>query len=424
MSQTVTLEDALRLAETHRYAGRLNEAAQIFQQILQVHPNHVQATYCLAECAFKGGQIPAAIELYTRCGVLEPRWPVCRVRMGFALLELQRIEDAEAAFRAAIDLDPNYPDGHYGLAWTRLAQGDFATGWQEMEWRLKCRAFAGKVRTFPQPHWDGSDLNGKTILLAQEQGHGDVIQYARYISMVADRGGRVLLGCAPILGSILKSIRGVAEIAPDPTNLPHFDCQLTLYSMPRVFGTTLETIPAQVPYVHPDEALVRKWAQRVDRKSKALHVGLCWAGNPKHENDALRSLPPEMLGFLAGVPNVRFYSLQKEQDLNTSRRLPATPVILDWSVDLHDFADTAAAMMNLDLIISVDTSVAHLAGALARPVWTLLPFNADWRWMLDRSDSPWYPTMRLFRQSMRGDWTGVMFAVTAALREEVNRAGG
>src|SRR5262249_11127476 len=148
-SQTVSLEEAIRIAETHRAAGRFAEAAQIFQQILQVHPNHVQATYCLAECAFKGGNIPAAVELFARCAPLEPRWPVCRVRMGFALLELQRIEDAEVAFRAALALDPNYPDAHYGVAWTRLAQGDFATGWEEMEWRLKCRSFAPKAHTFP-----------------------------------------------------------------------------------------------------------------------------------------------------------------------------------------------------------------------------------------------------------------------------------
>ena len=421
MSQSVTIEEAIRLGESHRVAGRLNEAAQIFQQILQADANNVQATFSLAECFYKGGQIPPAIELFTRCCNLAPTWPMSRLRLGFALLEEQRIADAEASFRIALNLDPNFADAHYGLAWVRLAQGDFAVGWEEMEWRLQCRAFASKTKRFSQPQWDGSDLNGKTILIFQEQGHGDVIQYARYASLVADRGGRVLLGCAPPLQEILKTIRGVAEIAPDPTRLPPFDYQLTLYSMPRVFRTTVETIPAEVPYVHADEARVRKWAQRIDRKSKMLHVGLCWAGNPKHENDALRSIPPELLAFFAGAPNVRFYSLQKDVGLDQARRLPASPAIIDWSVDLRDFADTAAAMMNLDLIITVDTSVAHLAGALARPTWTLLPFHADWRWMLNRADTPWYPTMELFRQSTRGDWTSALLAVTHRLREKASQ---
>jgi hypothetical protein len=419
--QNLTIDQAIQLAEAHRQAGRLQEAAQIFEQVLRANPNHLQAMYLLGECALKGGNIPAAIELFTRAGNLQPLWPAPRVRLGFAYLEQQQIGEAEAAFRAGMNLDPNFADAHYGLAWTRLIQGDFSTGWEEMEWRLKCPNFAPKKKNFPQPEWKGEDLTGKTILLFQEQGHGDLIQYARYIPLVADRGGRVLLGCAPPLAKILQTIRGVAEIAPDPTRLPPFDYQLTIYGLPRVFRTTLETIPQEVPYVHADEALVRKWSSRVDRKSKQFHVGLCWAGNPKHENDALRSLAPEMLAFFAGAPGVKFYSLQKDVDLNHSRRLPAQPALIDWAVDLHDFADTAAAMMNLDLIISVDTSIAHLAGALARPVWTLLPFHADWRWLLNRADSPWYPTMRLFRQQMRADWTGVLIAITAALREKVSQ---
>jgi hypothetical protein len=224
-----------------------------------------------------------------------------------------------------------------------------------------------------------------------------------------------LLGCPEHLGMLLISTPGVAGIAPLPDLLPHFDVQQSLHSLPLIFGTTLATIPADVPYVFPDPAAVQRWKARIDRSKPMLHVGLCWAGSPKHPNDRRRSIDPAQLAPLANVRNVRFYALQKELTLAQTRRLPSSVNLIDFGPDLQDFVETAAAIANLDLVIAVDTSIAHLAGALGKPVWTLLPFHADWRWMLSRSDSPWYPTMRLLRQPRPDDWPTLLQHVAAEL---------
>ena len=322
---------------------------------------------------------------------------------GFDLLEIGRLTEATTSFTAAIAANPENPDAHFGLSWALLARGDYERGWKENEWRTKCKMLV-KVHRFPKPLWDGSDLYGKTILLHQEQGLGDVIYFVRYAPMVAERGGRVLLGCHPHLGRLLQHTPGVAEIAPSETDLPPFDVHLSLHSLPRVFGTTSATIPAKVPYVFPDAAILQRWRVRVSPAQGILHVGIAWAGNAKHLNDRLRSIDPALLVLLTNIPGVQFYSLQKDMTIEQARRLPAGLKAIDWALDLKDWNDTAAAMKNLDLIISVDTSIAHMAGALARPTWTLLTHHADWRWLVARDDSPWYPTMRLFRQTTRSDW--------------------
>ncbi len=338
-----------------------------------------------------------------------------RVKLGFTLLEQRRIADAASIFQNVIDQCPDCADAHFGLGWTLLVTGNFERGWEENHWRLKVASLS-KPRGFDRATWDGSPLDGRTILLHKEQGSGDVIQFIRYAPLVAQRGGRVLLGCDPTLGNLLKSTPGVAALAPSADKLPAFDVELSLHSLPRTFRTTLATIPANVPYVFPDRVAVERWQRRIDRSARAFHVGLCWAGDPRHQNDRNRSIDPALLALFAGLKNTRFYSLQKQMTVEQARRLPAALNLVDWGIDLTNFTETAAAMLALDLIISVDTSVAHLAGALARPVWTLLPFHADWRWLLNRPDSPWYPTMRLLRQPAPLDWPSVLRNVAMELQ--------
>jgi Tfp pilus assembly protein PilF len=413
---TVTIEQAMQLAQEHLRAGRFGDAKLVFQRILEIEPNHGPAHYWLGDLLLREGDAHSAVGLLQRAAQSNPSTPECFTRLGFALLGVQQIDEAAAAFERAIAIDPNSSAGHYGLSWTLLARGDFDRGWREHEWRATCKTLPGNVRSFAQPRWDGSNLAGKTILLYQEQGLGDVLQYVRYAPMVAARGGRVILGCPEHLGTLLRATPGITDIAPSPNRLPPFDVHISLHSLPQIFATTLETIPANGPYVFPDSAAVERWSKRIPKSPGIFSVGLCWSGSPKHENDRLRSIDPAELEALTGVKNVRFYNLQKDLTAEQARRLPSKLNLVDLGPDLRDFADTAAAMTQLDLVISVDTSIAHLAGAMAKKTWTLVPFHADWRWMLKREDSPWYPTMRLFRQLAPRDWPPVLAQVASELQ--------
>jgi hypothetical protein len=268
---------------------------------------------------------------------------------------------------------------------------------------------------FPQPQWQGDDLAGRTVLVHAEQGFGDTLQFVRYLDRARGANGRVILVVPAPLERLLRPLPGVT-VLPAGAPLPAFDVHLPLMSLPRVFGTRLDTIPAEVPYLSADPAAVAAWRERL--APDALTVGLVWSGNPDHQYDGQRSIPVEPLLAALQVPGVAVYSLQKAVR-PVDRAVPADRfgAVVDLAPKLSDFHDTAAAVTALDLVISVDTAVVHLAGALARPVWTLLPFVPDWRWLAGRDDSPWYPTMRLFRQPRRGDWTSVLARVHAALHE-------
>jgi hypothetical protein len=271
--------------------------------------------------------------------------------------------------------------------------GRYEQGWQELEWRW---GIADSPHlSFPQPVWDGGPLAGKRICLWAEQGSGDTIQFVRFAEEAKRAGGTVILECQPSLVRLLRTCRGIDEIVPFGSPLPEFDVHAPLQSMPRILRTSSGAIPARTPYLAADAGLASECAARLDT-SGCLRVGLVWAGSSENRNDGRRSIEAERFNCLRQVQGCAFYSLQKED-------LPG------------DFADAAALVTNLDLVITVDTAAAHLAGALGKPVWTLLAFAADWRWMSGRDDSPWYPTMRLFRQSRPGDWDGVLARVAEAL---------
>ena len=295
--------------------------------------------------------------------------------------------------------------------------GRFEQGWPGYEWRWKCKEF-GSLPPFQPPLWDGSSLDGRTILVHAEQGLGDTLQFIRYVPSLHQRGGRVILMCQPPLVRLLTRSPGIERLLAHGDPVPEFDVHTPLLSLPRLLGTTLESVPADVPYLEAEPQLVEAWRHRLG-SYPGFKVGIVWQGNPKFRLDRLRSIPLAQFAPLARVPGVHLFSLQKgpgaEQLAAVTDRFPVT----DLGRRLDDFMDTAAVLKNLDLVISVDTAIAHLAGALGIPVWVALPFAPDWRWLMGREDSPWYPTMRLFRQTRPGQWEDVFHHIAEALQRRL-----
>jgi tetratricopeptide (TPR) repeat protein len=338
------------------------------------------------------------------CALADPH-----TNLGNALRALGEVPEAVEEYRAALRLDPASASAHFNLGLALLELGEWKEGWGLHEWRPQRPA----ARQVLAPRWAGTPLAGRSILIHCEQGLGDTLQFSRFAPLVGDRGGQVLLECQPALARLLTTLDAVNRVIPQGEDLPEFDCQAPLLSLPAILETTVATVPCEAPYLLADRELVEQWsktlAETVD--PGLFRVGLTWAGSAAHPNDAHRSIPASSFDTLSGVVGVAWFNLQKDRtDAPVLKLLP-------MAERRGDFADTAASILNLDLVISVDTSVAHLAGALGKPVWTLLPFAADWRWMRDRSDTPWYPTMRLFRQPRRGEWGPVMASVGEELEK-------
>jgi hypothetical protein len=350
------------------------------------------------------GRFEEAVASADRAIAINPNSTPAHFNRAHALRDLCRFDEAIASLDRALAITPNYAKAHYSRGLLLLMKGDFEHGWPEYEWRWKKPDFTSVKREFPQPRWDGSPLADKTILLHPEQGLGDAIQFIRYAPLVEQRSAKkVIVESPPPLTRLLResfSNSGTIEIVEAGQSLPPFDVQIPLLSLPMVFGTTLANIPADVPYLR---------AREFDRQLTGdFRVGLCWAGSRYHPNDWLRSIPLEMFRPLTEISGVTWFSLQHDEDALPLR-------LVDLTNELNDLSDTAAIIAKLDLVITVDTSIAHLAGALGKPTWTLVQFSPDWRWMLDRGDSPWYPTMRLFRQTKVGDWSSVIEKVAREL---------
>ena len=449
MAQTYTIEQALAIATQQHLAGDLPQAEAIYRQILQVAPTHPDALHNLGELAYRVKRLDVATDLVTRAIAARPNdalfhntlaaihfaagrpddsYDECRRaialnpnlshpygNLGNCLADRGDIAGSIAAFEKALALDPNNATAHDGLGLSLLMAGDLQRGWRQQEWRWKKPGFEPQ-RFAGQPHWQGGDLRGKRLLIYVEQGYGDVFQFCRYIPLLAARGATVLLETVPEIQTLMAGLPGVAEVFIGGRNPPACDLVCSLMSLPLWYGTTLETVPAQVPYLSADAALVAQWAEFF-RPTGGLKVGIAWAGRPTHSNDHHRSTTFETFAALADVAGVTFYSLQKGPAAAQAAPAPAGMNLVALGDRLPDFSTTAAVVANLDLVIAVDTAIVHLAGALARPVWTLLPFCPDWRWMLQRDDSPWYPTMRLFRGTRRNDWPGIMGRVKTALHD-------
>jgi tetratricopeptide (TPR) repeat protein len=394
-----------------RYERREYETAiGLYRRAVAALPSYAEAHSNLGNALRIEHRFDEAVAAYDRALALEPRYVDAVANRASALHLSGRLDEAAAAFRQALALDPNHANAHSGLGLLLLLEGRFAEGWPEYEWRW--RSSEARPLGLSGREWQGEPLAGRRILVQAEQGLGDTIQFCRYLPELKARGAEVGVAVQPALAGLLcGSFPWARFIAADERWA--YDCFSTMLSLPWRVGTVRETIPGAVPYLAVAPAARQRWAERLG-SAAALKVGLVWAGNPGHVNDRKRSLEVETLAPLLAVPGTRFFALQVGARAADLGRL-AADAVEDLAPALGDFAETAAAVANLDLVIAVDTSVAHLAGALGRPVWVLLSAVPDWRWLKAREDSPWYPSLRLFRQGRLGDWEPVIARVAEVL---------
>ncbi|MCP5367576.1 MAG: glycosyltransferase family protein [Hyphomicrobiales bacterium] len=424
-------------------------ALETYARVLALEPDNADALSNTGVCLRRLGRHGAAVAAYHRALATHPGAPAVWSNLGNAYRDLGRLDEAEAALNRARDLSggavdtvfnlalvlkdkgrfddslalldavlARHPD-HVGAAWDRalllLETGDLKRGFDAYETRWK-RADARRL-SLDSPPWDGTDLGDGTLLVVREQGFGDMIQFARFAAQARQRCGRLVVECQPEMLRLMATVPGVDAVASEHEPPPPHDAHVPMLGLPRLLGTDLDSIPAQVPYLRPPRpAKPAPHSLPRDR----FRVGIAWAGKPTHRNDRNRSCPPQRFLDLMEVPGAVFACLQKgPAAADLTGQVPAA-LLPDLAAACDDFADTAAVMQNLDLVVTVDTAVAHLAGALGRPVWVLLPHVPDWRWMRGRDDSPWYPTMRLFRQDRPGDWEGVFRRARAALSQAVS----
>jgi tetratricopeptide (TPR) repeat protein len=395
--------------------GRYETAAEVLHQGLALHPDDAKmyaSLGCLYDCQ---GDLPAAADAYRRAIQFDPALVSPHCQLGLILFGLGKLAEAEACFQRVQTLDPNNADATFYLATLHLLQGQFATGWREYESRWQTAAGRRQRWTFSQPQWQGEPLNGERILIYAEQGFGDTLNFVRYVPLVAARGGQVILEVQPQLRRLLASTEGAWQVLGRGDALPDFAWQCPLMSLPLVFGTDWNTIPAQVPPVQPPPILVEKWRQRL--AGETVRIGITFSGSPDNGHNRWRSLPLAQLAPLTNLEGTTFYSLQKGGAAEQIKQLNPPARLIDLQDELQDFADTAAIIAHLNLVITIDTSVAHLAGAMGKPVWILLHNASDWRWFLNRDDSPWYPTAWLFRQATHGNWQEVIIRVEMELRK-------
>ena len=403
--------------------GQFDAARASYRKALSLNPRADDAYANLGNLCLQQRAFDEAAEHYQKALTLNPRNAATHASVGHLHASLGQPETAVTCFDEAIRLQPDYPGAHWNRALALLALGRFKAGWEDYEWRFQCPEVVWQMgrRQLHKPQWDGGALAGKTVLVHAEQGFGDTLQFCRYLPMVAQQGGRVVFECPPELVTLMQGMSAIAQLVEQGSEEAAgvaYDVHAPLMSLPRLFGTTLDSIPNVVPYLAPDKQLFERWRGRLN-DHQGFKVGLVWSGNPDNWRDQQRSIALSDLAPLAAVAGVRFYSLQRGAAAQQANQPPAGMGLTDLSAELNDFSDTAACIENLDLVISVDTAVAHLAGALGCPVWTLIYTPADWRWLLAREDSPWYPTMRLFRQQAPQQWRPVIEQLAQALRELV-----
>jgi len=400
--------------------GRYQEAIHHYEIIAKLDPNSPVAYQNLAWAFHFEGRHEDALWAAEHAVHLQPNSETSQVYLGNALYDVGKLNDAIHCYETAIRLNPESAIAHSNLGKTLLRMGDFHRGWVEFDWRWKAEGTAPPESRFPKPVWDGSNPTGKTILLYGEQGFGDQIQFFRYARVVKDLGANVIVQAHPRLLRLLKSGSGFDLLIARTQAPPSFDAQASFMSLPRILSSTIETIPSQPSYLAAEPALVQHWSDKLNRRP-GLKIGIAWQGNPGYLGDRFRSLDLSNFENLANMPEIRLINLQVGQAAKHLSLCKFGSRIEDYSdqVDMGDdaFIDTAAIISNLDIVISCDSSVAHLAGALGKPTWILLNQDAEWRWFIDRADSPWYPSVKLFRQNKLSDWKPVLTQV----QEELTR---
>ena len=402
--------------------GRLDEAENCFRQALEINPDYAEVYSHLGVILEDLGRLDEAEASYRMALGIKPDYAEVHSNRGNILKNLGRLDEAEASYRQALEIAPSLAEVHYNLGLLLLSMGRYAEAWPCCEYRYHSnkRLKTIKIPELPYPRWKGESLIGKSLLIWPEQGFGDYIQLVRYAALLKDRGlSRITLACPLPLKALLKTVAGVDAVITEFSELAtvaYHDYWSLPLSLPLYFGTLLETIPSYLPYLYAEPARIDQWRDRLP--TQGFKVGLVWKGAPGHKNDCNRSLPElATLAPLWSVPGLTFISLQKGAGEDDPGLLSKVRPINNLGTGITDFADTAAIVAQLDLVICVDTAIAHLAGALGKPCWVLLPaLYPDWRWLQDRSDSPWYPgVIRLFRQTVKGDWAAVITRVVAAL---------
>jgi Flp pilus assembly protein TadD len=409
LSMTPCFTDAsLCLGHCLCLLGKYDNALEVYDQALQHSLDSAAVWNNRGNAFLELRRYDDAAESYSRALMLAPDFHDTRVALATCFQALGQNAEAQSACETVLKADPHHAEAHWNRALLLLLNGDYRQGWREYEWRWLKRKFTSPRRNFAQPPWRGEPVAGKTVLIHAEQGLGDTIHFSRYVPLVAALGAQVVFECHPPLASLMESLAsGGVSVAAMGEPLPYFDLHVPLMSLPMIFDTSVETIPGKVPYLAPPVGRVSFWrSQLIDNKD--FKVGLCWAG--KSYPDPGRSCPAELLAPLAEIDGVSLYSLQVGWD--GALPLPMS----DLTGLIQNFGDTAALISLLDLVITVDTAVAHLAGALGTATWVMLPYAADWRWMTGRVDSPWYPTMRLFRQALPGDWQDTIRRIVYSLK--------
>jgi Tfp pilus assembly protein PilF len=367
----------------------------------------------LGLCLRLQDRLREAVLAYRQALALNPTYLPARNNLGLDLMAQAQVREAAAEFEQAIAAEPKFAEAHWNLGLALLTLGDLPRGWREYEWRLQCQPFADDgLNLAGVAPWQGQPLAGKTLLVRREQGAGDTAQFLRFIPALRRQGARVLLHVRPEMATLARSADPQVELV-DPSATILADWYVNLLSLPHWLGVTLETLPGPIPYLCADADKAARWHERL-RGYPGRRIGLVWGGNPKHKNDRNRSCPLAVLKPLLDLPGISWFSLQKGEPARQLADIEPGKII-DLGPEFQDFSDTAAALESLDLLITVDTSVAHVAGALGRPAWVMIPKAPDWRWLLDREDSPWYPSLRLFRQEGVSGWHGVRDRIAEAL---------
>jgi Flp pilus assembly protein TadD len=416
--------------------GRLDESAAFYRRAVELNPDSAQSQLNLGVALCDQGRYDEAIARFEESLRLRPDWPEALSNLGMTLARNGQWDEALVYYERALAIRPDFPEAHRNRAYYWLSRGDYERGWPEHEWRLKCGNHRGYLVSRPQ--WAGQAFAGQSVCLHAEQGMGDSLQFIRFAPLVKRRGGQVVVLCPSTLTRLLARCPGV-DVARDASSpLPDVQFQASLLSLPAIFGTTLATVPAEVPYLSADAATIEHWRGVLARAleqgghddsespsfspgaNSIFKVGIAWQGNPFNRMDCWRSFRLEQFAPLASLPCVRLISLQKGDGTDQLRTLAGRFRVAELGSvgpdDQRDFLDTAAVISQLDLVITPDTAIAHLAGGLGVRVWVAVSSLWDWRWLADREDTPWYPTMRLFRQSSPGDWEGVFGRMTEALR--------
>jgi tetratricopeptide (TPR) repeat protein len=411
--------------------GRLQAALSSFDRAVAIKPDLAEAYVNRGAVLEELGQFGAALRSYDRAIALRPDLPAeAYLNRGVLLAQLNRLELAVASYDRAIAIKPDFAAAYVNRSMASLLAGDFAAGWIDYEWRWRDETGtnAKERREFSRPLWSGQQsLAGKSILIYSEQGLGDTLQFCRYVKPLAELGARVILEVQKPLATLLSGLAGVSHLVARGGILPPFDYQCPLLSLPLAFKTRLESIPAATRYVHVDPTQAAQWRGKLPA-APGPRIGLMWSGNAMHRRDRYRSVAlAELIRYLPA--ELQYVSLQKEVRESDLPALRSNADMLNFADAQKDFSDAAALCECMDLVISVDTSIAHLSGALGKETWILLPFSPDWRWLLDRVDSPWYPTVKLYRQERSGDWSEVLARVSADLRRrfaisEITQAAG